>query len=365
MASKIAIIGCGAIGAMIAYELSKVADLQVTVLEAESQPAQSATGAALGILMAASGHKLRGKLVTLRLASLCLFDRLVAELAIATTQEIPYHQGILSLFDNSEAEARCKSLIPHRAARGFPMHWLDRDELSVQYPQFQACGGLYSSSDRAIHPSKFVQSLVFAAQKNGVTFHWNCLISSLEDLPQDLSKSDWIVVTAGLGANALLAPMLQKSEELLEPIGGQAIAVHAPDLNLQTVIHAEASAGIDINIVPLENDRYWIGATLEFDATYTDHHLPTAANVSLLLDHAIAFCPEFAKAKVMETWAGDRPHPKAHKSPILGFLPNHPNVLLAIGHYRNGVLMAPITAQITRDLILHGKSDLPWQRFSL
>ncbi|CAN1212622.1 FAD dependent oxidoreductase [Tumidithrix helvetica PCC 7403] len=383
MTSQVTIIGCGVVGAVLAYELSKVADeadLQIVVLEAASHPARGSTGAALGVLMAACSQTMRGHLVMLRLASLCHYDRLVDELAAATEQEIPYHRGILCLYGDSEAAARCQTLIPYREAQGFPLHWLSQPDLGVQYPQFQVSGGLYSPCDRTIHPTKFVQSLVKASERNGVQFRWNCPIASLQDLPEDLSHShsdsNWIVITAGMGANALLAPLLptllptqcstdEPDAELLQAVGGQAIAVHVPNLNLRQVVHAEPSEGPYINIVPLGSDRYWVGATVEFEATQSNQQLPMEANIPLLLESAIAFCPDFAKAKVLETWAGDRPRPKANKAPILGFLPHHPHVLVAIGHYRNGMLMAPITAQITRDLILHGKSDLPWQKFSL
>ena len=77
--TTVTIIGCGAIGAMIAYELSKT-ELNVTVLEANVSPAMVATGASLGVLMAASSSKARGALVKLRLASLGRYDRLICEL---------------------------------------------------------------------------------------------------------------------------------------------------------------------------------------------------------------------------------------------------------------------------------------------
>jgi glycine oxidase len=381
MTNQVTIIGCGVVGAVLAYELSKVSSLQITVLEAASQPAQSATGAALGVLMAACSNTLRGDLVNLRLASLRLYDQLISELAIATKiapkndsepnlkPETPYHQaGILCLYGSPEAEVRSQTLIAYRQKQGFPLQWLSQPELSSQYPQFQALGGLYSPLDLAIHPTKFVQSLVSAAAQNGVEFRWNCPIAALQDLPQDRSNSDWIVVTAGMGANQLLSPLLAADipdPELLQPIGGQAIAVHIPNLNLQQVVHMQPIDGPYVNIVPMGGDRYWIGATVEFEATKSSQQLPIAANIPLLLESAIGFCPEFTKAEVLETWAGDRPRPKANKAPILGFLPNHPHVLLAIGHYRNGILMAPVTAQITRDLILHGNSDFPWRKFSL
>jgi glycine oxidase len=99
---------------------------------------------------------------------------------------------------------------------------------------------------------------------------------------------------------------------------------------------------------------------------------------SLLLDRAQQFCPAFSTAAVIKTWAGDRPRPANQPAPILGFLPATANrhdrsqspaspaqVILATGHYRNGVLMAPVTAAIVRDLITTGDSSLPWQKFQL
>ncbi|MFO0214181.1 MAG: NAD(P)/FAD-dependent oxidoreductase, partial [Pseudanabaena sp.] len=117
----------------------------------------------------------------------------------------------------------------------------------------------------------------------------------------------------------------------------------------------------DINIVPLGDDQYWLGATVEFEYEL----LPREENIALLLAQAIAWCPAFANAEVLETWSGERPRPQGTRAPILGFVPNHPQMLIATGHYRNGVMMAPVTAQITKDLLLTGKSDLPWQPFSL
>jgi glycine/D-amino acid oxidase-like deaminating enzyme len=196
-----------------------------------------------------------------------------------------------------------------------------------------------------------------------VKFCWNTTIKSLEDI-----SSDRIIVTAGLGSNALLAPILQnRNQDLLQPVGGQALRLKIPNLNLHHVIHAEkssedgADANSDINIVPLGNDQYWLGATVEFEY----EQLPREANISFLLDQAIAWCPTFANAEVLETWAGDRPRPDGVQAPVLGFAPNHPHILIATGHYRNGVMMAPITAKITKDLLFTGTSDLPWKGFAL
>jgi glycine/D-amino acid oxidase-like deaminating enzyme len=357
----ITIIGCGAIGAMLAYQLSKIKneyDLDITVLEANAQPAMVATGAALGVLMAASSSRARGHLVKLRLASLSLYDRLIDELIAQTNHPILYNRnGILNLYRSPDAETTARSLIKIRQRQGFEMQWLDREQISQQFPQWQAEGGLLSQCDRAVHPTELVKALVAAATENGVKFCWNAPVKDLQDLP-----CDRIVVTAGLGSNPLLSPILkQRDQDLLQPIGGQALLLRVPDLNLQNVVHIENEDSSDINIVPLGNDQYWLGATVEFN----DHQLPREANVSLLREQAIARCPNFKNAEVLGTWSGDRPRPDGFQSPILGFVPNYPHILIASGHYRNGILMAPITAQITQDLLLTGASDSPWKSFAI
>ena len=360
--TTVTIIGCGVIGAMLAYELSKYElsqyELSVTVLEAKSQPAMGATGTALGVMMAACSSKAKGPLVKLRLASLSKYDRLISELIAQTNRDILYNRnGILNLYRSPEGKSKARSLIEIRKEQGFVLQWLDQAQITDQFPLWQTDSGLLSPCDRGVHPTQLVQALVDAATQNGVKFVWNAPVKSLEDL-----TSDRIVITSGLGANALLAPFLKnRSQDILQPVGGQALLVQVPNLNLQTIINAENEDHSDINIVPLGNDCYWLGATIEFER----NQLPREANVSLLLGQAIAWCPSFNQAKVLETWAGDRPRPDGFQAPILGFLPEHPHILIAAGHYRNGVMMAPVTAEITRDLLLSGKSDLPWKSFAL
>jgi glycine/D-amino acid oxidase-like deaminating enzyme len=360
---NITIIGCGVIGAAIAYELSKSEyTLNVTVLEANPQPAMVATGSALGVMMAVSSSRARGVLVKLRLASLSKYDRLISDLVTQTKLDILYNRnGILNLYRSPEAEPKARSLSGIRERQGFALQWRDREQISEDFPLWKTDGGLLSPCDRAVHPTQLVKALVEAATQNGVKFLWNTTVNKLEDI-----SSDRLIVTSGLGSNALLAPLLKNhpkysGQDLMQPVGGQALLLDIPNLNLKNVVHVENEDGSDLNIVPLGGDRYWLGATLEFEPNI----LPREANVSLLLEQAIAWCPTFMNAEVLETWAGDRPRPQANQSPILGFVPEHPHILIATAHYRNGVLMAPITAQITKDLLLTGTSDLPWRPFTL
>lgn len=354
--NRVAVVGCGVIGATIAYELSRLS-LAVEVIEARSQPGMGATGAALGVLMAACAQKQDGDLVKLRLASLSRYDRLIADLVTETGLAIPYNRaGILSIYADPNAEAKWSPTILARRSQGFNLNWFDRSALRSQYPMLAAQSGMYSGSDRALNPAKFVQALVQAAQQNGAKFTFNSPVEKLSDLPD----ADWVVITAGLGSDRLLDSLdLGNDAPLLMPVGGQAIEIYLPDLDVSQVIHAVDLNGSDINIVPLGQDRYWVGATVEFEA----QDLPKEANIKTLLETASQFCPLMLQAKVLKTWAGDRPRPRKARSPILGFVPGHQNTLVAIGHYRNGILMAPISAQIISDLIVRGDSELPWRSF--
>lgn len=353
---QVVIVGCGVVGAAIAYQLSR-SSFSVQVIEARSQPAMGATGAALGVLMAACSQKPHGDLVRLRLASLSLYDRLISDLIAETGIGIPYNRaGILSLYDATDAEAKWLPTILARQVQGFKLDWLDTEALRSQYPKLKASSGMYSECDRALNPTKLVQALVQAATQNGADFVFNRPVERLADLP----KADWTVITAGLGSNPLLDFGDRGDAPLLIPVGGQAIEVYLPGLDVPQVIHAVGADGSDINIVPLGQDRYWIGATVEFEPT----ELPRDANIAALLDQASQFCPIMQQAEVLKTWAGDRPRPRQARSPILGFVPGDRKLLVATGHYRNGILMAPISAQIITDLIVQGDSDLPWKSFS-
>jgi glycine oxidase len=349
----IVVVGAGIVGTMLAYSLSRQG-LTVTVIEAE-QPGKAATGAALGVMMAVCSQKLKGDLVDLRLQSLQMYEQLVPELIDLTGQEIRFNRaGILCLYRSDLGKTKSPALIAMRQSQGYNLEWLDRAEIQKLYPQVLAESGLYSPQDRAIAPQDLISALVLAARKNGVKFQLESTVTSLDRLP----AADFTVITAGLGSNQILTSLGITAP--LVGVGGQALSLELPGLNLKTAIHAETETG-DLNLVSLGSDRYWLGATVEFGV----QDLPRPENIKFILEQAIGFCPKLSQAKILNTWAGYRPRPQFQRSPILGFLPNQPKVLIATGHYRNGILMAPITAKIIQDLILDGDSIHPWREFSL
>ena len=127
----------------------------------------------------------------------------------------------------------------------------------------------------------------------------------------------------------------------IRPYGGQMLSVAPIDGTPKMTIRCG-----DLYIVP-QRDRIVIGATTEPGRIL---HAADADVIADLKARSAVICPVLAKAETLESWAGVRPGTKDH-APILGKT-SVANLYVASGHYRNGILLAPITAQIMADLII-------------
>jgi glycine oxidase len=354
--SKIAIIGCGVIGATIAYELSLIPELEITVIE-KNTCASGATGAALGILMGAISGKTQGRAWKLRETSLKRYQSLIPELEAQTGIKIPVnHDGIVKLIFTEDKLEKWEKLQKTRANQGWKLEIWDRKQLEQKCPeinQSNLIGAVYSPQDNQINPQILTETLVKAASLNGVTFQFGVSLNQSDWKLKQITTSqenlnvDYLILAAGLGTTPLTESLAEKLD--IRPVLGQAIKFQLDrDLNLnnfQPVI-----TGNDIHIVPLGNRQYWLGATVEFP----DEEGNVSAESELLeqvKQNAIAFCPPIAHATILQTWQGKRPRPYGKPAPIIGKLPGYDNVLLATAHYRNGVLLAPGTAQEVKVLL--------------
>ena len=359
---RVAVVGCGVVGAAIAYELSQIPGLTVTVFDRQL-PAQAATGAALGVLMGIISHKIKGKAWQLRLASMQRYETLIPELEAIADCTIPWNRnGILKLCFADEDLTKWQALAETRKQQGWELEMLDSAQLQAQYPylnQDSINAAIYSPQDRQVDPVALTHALVTGAERNGVTFHFNATVQAAT-YNSDFHNSqysqlqttagtflvDWLVIAAGLGSTPLIASLQQSVE--IRPVLGQAI-----HLQLDQPLASEQQpviTGNDVHIVPLGSHECWVGATVEFSAL-GEEVAPDEALLQTVLEQAIAFYPALAKATVLKTWSGLRPRPEGRPAPIIGPLPGYSNVLLATGHYRNGVLLAPATAQMIRQLI--------------
>ena len=372
--SHVVVIGCGVVGAAIAYELSLVPGLTITVLD-KQPPAQGATGAALGVLMGVISRKTKGNAWRMRQASIQRYEALIPELEALTERQIPFNrQGILMLCSKGEDLTDWQRLVEIRQSQGWHLEIWDAAQVRSRCPQLDCDTAIYSPQDRQVDPLGLTLAMVDAAQRNGVSFHFGVTLEEyylstsstksvgVVDKSPLLQDVDWLVVAAGLGSLQFLQgirsfPPITVSNQTLNslpcppirPVLGQALYLRLghpignPDF--QPVI-----TGDDVHIVPVGGGDYWVGATVEFP-TNGDEVVAAPEMLEAVRQSAIAFCPALAKATVVRTWSGLRPRPEGRPAPIIGHLQGFSNVLLATGHYRNGVLLAPATAQAIRQMI--------------
>ncbi|XHX80513.1 MAG: NAD(P)/FAD-dependent oxidoreductase [Stenomitos frigidus ULC029] len=367
--TNVVIVGCGVVGAAIAYELSHVEGLAVTVLDRQ-QPAQAATGAALGVLMAVISQKTKGNNLRMRLTGIERYNAWIPTLEAITGQTILFNQhGLLRLCFEGEPLERWHELVEIRRSQGWRLEILDRAQLAANYPQLnleRITAAVYSPDDRQVDPTALTQALVAAAIQKGVTFQFDTHVEGVErsdraHLPSENAlqqcqqvhttsgslPADWLVIAAGLGSTPLTTALQQPVD--IRPVLGQAIHVQLP-YPLKTLQPQPVITGDDVHLVPLGGEDYWIGATVEFP-TDTLASTPDAMALEVVMQQAIALCPAFSEAAIVRAWSGLRPRPEGRPAPIVERLPGYSNVLLATGHYRNGVLLAPATAEKIRQLI--------------
>lgn len=362
---KVGIIGGGVVGAAIAHNLSKIPNLEIQVFEQSPPNHFDSTGAALGVLSAVICSKLKGKHLKLLLESLRLYETLIPQLIAQTGLNIPCNRnGILQLFFNTEDFERWHKTQEVRAKQGFVLEHWSQQVLAQRFPELvearslstgeRAVGAVYSPQDRQLDPMALTQALIQGAIQHGAQFHFNTPISNFRietsDEQQRVSHLcsreefpvDWVVVSAGLGSEALTQALAKPIQ--IRPVLGQALHLRcSKSLRLDSpVINGE-----DMHLVPLSEDELWVGATVEFpDGAPVIE--ADSAELERLMKKAIALLPSLANADILRTWQGLRPRPEERAAPVIGLVPGYENVLIASGHYRNGVLLAPITTEKIR-----------------
>lgn len=357
---KIIIVGCGIVGATLAYELNQSFRGEVQVVESRSSAAQESTGAALGLLMGVISQKLKGRAWQWRQEGLRYYQQRLPGLAAISLPVFHNRQGLLKLVPDPADLARWQSLADIRIQQGWPIEIWSAAKILNRYPFLQVSdqtSAVYSPADWQVHPAQMARALAQAAERQGVRFHWNTPVLQVTDegvnTEAGFMEADQVIITAGLGSSLLTA----KSEQPLElmPVLGQAVRYRLSD---SPDFHPVVTSN-DVHAVPLGDGEYWVGATVEFPKEFLGRAIPNAESFAALQQQAIGnlqrsaieFFPALATAEVLDTWSGLRPRPVNRPAPVVERLSGFQNVIVAAGHYRNGVLLAPATARMVRELL--------------
>ncbi len=360
---RVIVVGGGVIGCSIAYHLAG-AGLDVTVVE-RGKVAGGASGVAAGMVAALSEAIPVGPMLDLALMSRSLLLDTLPQLQQESGIDVEYlPSGILHLAFTDEEEAALKARLAWQADLDMGVRWLSPEEARNLEPGIGegVIGALHSPQEGHLNSRRLVRAFAQGAARRGATFLQDTevigLLSSSDritgvKLPNGDLEADWVALASGAWSG-------QYGDWLgielpVRPVRGQIMAAR--------ILPAPISMGVWRGITylaPKADGSIVMGSTQE-EAGYRDK--ATLEGIAGILSSAIRLVPGVAGAELHKIWAGLRPA-SPDGAPILGPAPGWEGALLAVGHFRNGILMSAATGKLITDYVTGGEEG-PMLPFSL
>lgn len=350
--SDVLIIGGGVIGLAIARALARDG-LRVVVFERNARPGGEASWAAAGMLAPQAEADAPGPLFDLCLRSRALYPDFIAALWEETRIDAELcPAGTLLLAEEESEVAALQAKLAWQTAAGCHAEWLSPDDVQTLEPLLKSSvGALYLPDDWQVENRRLTQALIAAATAAQVRIVCHCeavtlLVERGRVAGVEVREERWaapvVVNAAGSWAARMTPALLRLPGRVVRPIRGQMLALQMPLLTkLRHVVRTPR-----VYLVPRRDGRLVVGATVE-DVGYEKQ--VTAGGVLGLLAGVTAAAPSLAQAALLETWAGLRPL-AADDLPLIGET-DVEGLFCAVGHYRNGILLTPVTAEIVRCLV--------------
>ncbi|MFF5251570.1 glycine oxidase ThiO [Streptomyces leeuwenhoekii] len=359
--SDVLVVGGGIIGLVTAW---RAAQRGLATALVDPEPGGGAAQVAAGMLAAVTElHYGEQTLLALNVASARRYPEFAAELTEATGHDLGYRRcGTLAVALDADDRAHLRELHAFQLQSGLAAEWLSGRECRRLEPMLApgVRGGLRVDGDHQIDPRRLAAALVAACERAGVVFHraWADRLTVVRDRATGIVTADGTALGAGrtvLAAGSLSGRLAGVPDAVLppvRPVKGQVVrltmpAGRAPLLNrtVRAVVRGNA-----LYLVPRESGELVVGATSEemgWDTTVT------AGGVYELLRDAHELVPGITELPLTETRAGLRPG-SPDNAPLLGPTALE-GLLLATGHYRNGVLLTPVTGDVMAHVLTTGE----------
>ncbi|MGW2100411.1 glycine oxidase ThiO [Streptomyces olivaceoviridis] len=359
--SDVLVIGGGIIGLVTAW---RAAQRGLATAVVDPEPGGGAAQVAAGMLAAVTElHYGEETLLALNLESARRYPAFAAELSELTGHDLGYRRcGTLAVALDADDRAHLRELHALQQRSGLASEWLSGRECRRLEPMLApgVRGGLRVDGDHQIDPRRLAAALVTACERAGVVFHraWAERLDVVRDRAAGVTTADGTALRADrvvLAAGSLSGRLAGVPDELLppvRPVKGQVLRLTVPRRYapfLSRTVRAVVRGG-QVYLVPRENGELVVGATSEelgWDTTVT------AGGVYELLRDAHELVPGITELPLTETRAGLRPG-SPDNAPLLG--PSGlAGLLLATGHYRNGVLLTPVTGDVLAHALVTGE----------
>ena len=347
---KVTVVGAGVVGCAIAYELaSRGADVGLIDPRGAGQGASRASAGMLAPRI--EGHA--APLLQLGLASLDLYDTFVARVVADSRRRVEYRRsGTLQIALTADEARDLETDHQALSQAGAPHSWLDADAVRRLEPSLSddVLGGLLIPEHGYVGVATFITARAEAAARFGVSLSSSQVreVSSASgavriETSEGSLTSDMVVLAAGSWSGGI--PVGSARPAPVRPVRGQLLQLRFERPPLSHVVWGGPGY-----MVPWEDGRLLVGATVE-DVGFDEG--VTIEGLQHLLACAQTLLPAAASARCEGARAGLRPA-TPDELPIIGPSSTMPGVYYATGHYRNGVLLAPLTAVMLADLILTG-----------
>lgn len=362
-----AIIGGGVIGCAIAWRLGQ-AGMRVVVIE-RGEVGREASWAAGGMLAPLAEADQADAFFELAVASRAMYAELARELREVTGIDIEYRtEGTLYLAFTDKDEEELGQRWQWQQAAGLNVKKLNAECARKLEPTLnpKLRWALQFPDDHQVNNRRLLTALEAAARQAGVEF-WtsteataleisNAQISGVETTKRNITTNT-VVIAAG-GWSSLLRATDDEAviDFSVEPVRGQMIALEMPTPALQHVVYSGRGY-----LIPRLGGYVIAGSTTE-KVGYDKRN--TAGGIAAIIDLAIEIAPHLSQQAIVEIWAGLRPR-TSDDWPILGKDSRIGGLVYATGHYRNGILLTPITAKAISELVLHGESTCNIKPFGM
>ncbi len=354
-------IGGGIIGLAVAWRLAR-AGLSVRVLE-KNRLGREASWAAAGVLAAGNWQR-RDPLVEFQRKSLRMYPLFCAELAEASGIDPEYvNCGSVELLCDEQrfrmAQAEVDAAQAFLDAKGEPvLCLLSPREVAEIEPRLTGgiLGAKLCTFNSQVRNPRLLRALAAAAEKAGARLMEGCAAVAMRRAGDRVigvggTDGDWIAPYTILCAGAwssLLDESLGKRIRVY-PVRGQIALLQAvPGLLGHIVKHRKSY------LVPRRDGLVVAGSTEEHDSGFDP--AVTAEGLGRVLAMTQQMAPPLAGARFVQGWAGLRPA-TPDRRPFIGAVPGFDGLLVATGHFRTGLGLAPLTAEIIADLVLRGRTD--------
>jgi glycine oxidase len=357
----VAIAGAGLIGAAIALELAR-AGMRVGLFDRQ-EPGQEASWAGAGILSPAPESAAMIPLVALGKASLAIYAKFAAEVEELSGQRVGFRpHGTLETFSSRHAIEELSTVVALHHGLGLRAEPVTGEDARKLEPALSEKieAAVLRPDEASVDNRALTAAVLEAARRSGVEIFSGRDVNAIRRegercaglvLASEEISAQHTIVAAGAFSGSIRGVAAYAP---VHPAKGQMVALRADAVAIQRVLWSE-----NIYLVPRDDGRVLAGATLEY---VEFERTPTAGALAKLLTAAIELVPALANGKIEEHWAGLRPDTPDHL-PILGPT-DMEGLLIATGHFRSGILLAPITAKLTGEWITLGRTTTDCERFN-